>query len=601
MAYSYLKEGLDNITDKYSYPYSAVFGTDTGTTFTSGEYVGRAFTSSGNLTVTKAGRFLALLINRGSDGTTGVNSSGSFPDPGGGGRGGLITIIDGYLSVGTYAITIGTTNSSTTTSFTPTISFTTDVYTRGSGGAGANPGNIVFNTPATPATPGTDGPTLPAPFASISAGGGGGGGAIGAAATFDGSAAVGRTGGAAGSASSNGLKNAAATSYGSGGGGGRGQSGTSNPNFVGGTGGPGYFVIVSNPNLPLSDITATNNLDTYLIENGTLTLTDLLDNYFTVLYNPTTTLYNITAIPNTTVTYLNNYDSLITSLTGSGYIRLPFTVTGTGSFSCNYFNRYYTLIFYVPGTYTFNVLSSIASAQIFMSGAGGIGGKGYVIWDGSASNQYPGGGGSGGNGGLWTGQLPTGNYTIVVAASSNPSNPSTFTGPSNIPTITAPSGNIGRTYTVVYQPVPQKWSITTIAPTQPAEFSASGSGSITYSFIGGSGGLPPSTNAANSSVATFPNLASGLSIVARGGGGGGFGSTISNGSAGYLGLGQNYTISQNAPTSPYTTTSGTYGSGGGGATVGIVNASARTPIRPNSSGNSGGAGSNGICIISFPG
>jgi hypothetical protein len=319
-----------------------------GTANTTSGYVGRIFTSSGTLTVSNAGNYMALVIDAGYNGASG--SASLYPRGGAGGAGGGVKVIYGFIDVGVYFVSI-TTGGGQATSFDPTTITSTTTFTPGSGGGGFIPANTNgYSNPPNDvqATAGGTGPTINiAPFTAISASGGGGGGVLGTgsgqASTKNGGAAIGKTGGAAGA----GGGNAAFQSYGSGGGGGYGYSLFGVINNPGGTGGPGYFWIVGHaPPYTSTVTTGTEISNTYLVNNS-YTLNDVIDNYFYSYYNPNTAFLNISCIDQS---YLNAYtvgatlENLVNYYnTNFGIGMFPFAITSStagASYYANYFKSH---------------------------------------------------------------------------------------------------------------------------------------------------------------------------------------------------------------------------------------------------------------------
>ena len=358
-----------------------------GSSYSNGGVTGRRFTSSGNLVISVGGSFQALSVGVGEQGLRGSSGDQYGTDADGtGGAGGIVSLIYCTLNVGSYTITLPT-SPGLPVSFTPTTTVNTVNYPPGNGGYGSfgdftGVGNGVN---------GDNGPSLPFPFniVSVSGGGGGGGG------PNYGGPAVGGTGGTY--AFSGSPVNAASTSYGSGGGGGL-RNGT-----VGGLGGPALFVIFPGGGGGISDISETTRLNNMLI-NTNYTLTDLLDNYYSIFYNPNTTLYTVPSIPNI-ATLANRYTVNGTSITTSLVSKKnPFIVTGSSSYSVNYFNGHYTMILTTNGTYTITFSTAINNMVAYVCSAGGNGGGG----------DYSGGGGDGGGGG--SGVVARANISLPIGA-----------------------------------------------------------------------------------------------------------------------------------------------------------------------------------------
>ena len=371
------KESDSDILTKISNRYiktQAVFSSG-GTPYSDATYTGRQFTSGGTLAVGTAGYFTALIIDAGGNGGT---SNGTLA--GKGGDGGTVKVITGYLNTGNYAITIST-GLATATGFTPTSTLSTMTSGGGAGGNGYN----------RPRADGGNGPTITiAPFTTVLASGGGGGGGS----TYGGAGAVGKTGGVG---TTSGTVINSTTFGGGGGGGGNGAS-----YRTGGTGGPGYFWIVSkNSSI---DLSTTNDITNYTFKSSSNTnifpLSDLLDNYLAVGYNPNVSMFPILAI-NNIFNYINyfkiNGTAITTYYANLGYRTHPFTVDPSNpdtSFYCNYYNGIYTLIFTTTGTYAMTPSAMTPSANLtFEMIVVGNGGNGGMT---SSSGKYASGGGSGG-------------------------------------------------------------------------------------------------------------------------------------------------------------------------------------------------------------
>ena len=385
------KESGSNILTKISNRYFIISNagfTSGGTAYSDPTCTGRQFTSSGTLVVGTAGYFTALIIDAGSNGELG-GWYGSFG--GIGGNGGNVRVITGYLNTGNYTITISM-GGGVATGFTPTSISSTTPFTGGTGGSGGA-GSMTFmgtDYPARQATAGTSGPTITiSPFTGVLASGGGGGGG-GGGSNYVGGGAVGKTGGTPGNTSGL-VKNS--NTYGGGGGGG--NPGTFGTSGTVGIGGPGYFWIVSSTSISSSDISSTNNITNYKINNGNYTLSNLLDNYMAVTYNPNVKMYEIKGINNVT----NYVDCLKLSGTGitdylsiNGYKKHPFTIESNGddNYYCNYYNGYYTLIFQNTGFYNMTTMAGVTlNLDTIVVGNGGNGGA-------SSSGKFASSGGSGG-------------------------------------------------------------------------------------------------------------------------------------------------------------------------------------------------------------
>lgn len=347
------------------------FGTG-GTAWSSGLYTGRYFTAgSSTLNIATGGVFKALFVDSGLNGDNATNDYVTFA--GVGGRGGLVRTVLGYIPAGAYTVTVGGLGSNgTVTTLTPTSytnAFSTS-FTPGNGGSTflGSQGN------------GGNGPNiLMPPFTGITVSGGGGGGG-----SVSGSAAIGITGGIG----QGGSKSALSTSFGSGGGGG----GTGGGIQSGGSGGPGYFLIVSLATPTTADITSVTNISGFTM-SSTYTLSDILNNSIAVRSNPNSVLVPVTCIPNIS-NYINSYQynevSVSSCLNSLGYKQMPFTMSG-GTYYISYFNGYFTLVFPNTGTFTMTT-NAILSPDIVVVGNGGTG-SGY---GGSGSNNWGAGGGSGG-------------------------------------------------------------------------------------------------------------------------------------------------------------------------------------------------------------
>ena len=357
---SYLELDSDissKIIERYVLTPPAVF-TGGGTTYSDGTYTGRQFTTSGTLVVGTAGYFKALIVDAGNNG--GSPAGGTYDRGGNGGTGGNVRVVTGYLNAGNYTISI-LTGGGGLTGFTPTSSIFTKTFTPGVAGSGhlevLNYGgsNYIY-----PQTAGGSGPTITTPpFTGVLASGGGGGGGR----NIVGSGAVNKTGGLA--AASGAVKNS--TTIGGGGGGGYATSnfistGTTSP---GGTGGPGYFWIVSSNSSV--DLSTTNNIPNYTFTSSEYPLSDLIDNYLAIAYNPNVSMYNIVSVPSIssyTDTYQYNGTSIINYFAGIGYRKHPFTISSSttgASFYANYYNGYYTLAFMTSGaTYTMTTTATLS-------------------------------------------------------------------------------------------------------------------------------------------------------------------------------------------------------------------------------------------------
>ena len=342
----------------------AVFGT------------GFRFLDVGKINVTTAGGLTALLVNCGQTGQTGGTTTG-----GSGGSGGPSWIITGIFAVGSYDISNGTVYNASNSNVTITpitgITYltTSNIYTGGSGGT-------YFSTVA---HAGGNGSTFPSPFDIVLVGGGGGSGGNGKG----GYAGQGQTGGAINYTLVNGQPAATGVNgCGCGGGGGGYASGT------GGTGGTGgCFILPAALSFTNSVIDSTTviSASSYAIPTN-VSLTNLLDNYCPVSVNPNTSLYSVACVPSI-ASYFNSYTingtSIVDSYASDYFLtKHPFVITGTsGSYSINYYNGWYTIIFNVAGTYTF-VPSSSLVVDVYLCSAGGDGGASYGSYTG-------GGGGSG--------------------------------------------------------------------------------------------------------------------------------------------------------------------------------------------------------------
>ena len=348
------------------------------------DQLGTKFINSGTYTASVSTPFIALIVNPGTNGTTGVQAI--KPTGGKGGQGGTVRIIAGNLIEGTdYPVVVSnlsggssTFNSASISSYA-TYGYTSIYYSLGgAGGAGF--------TATSNAVSGTDFPTITIePFGGVSCSGGGEGGAQSNSSSGNGNAAIGRTGGTGTNINSG---NALFTSYGSGGGGGRAAT---NGASSGGTGGPGFvWIVPSSPNL-------SNLIVNY--KSGTISLTNALDNLFGIRTSPNVranTITNISSANSGTsslaVKLLFNNISLVDSMVNVGFSKHPFTITSStanASFYANYYNGIYTLIFTKQGTYTMTTSASL----IFDTIVAGNGGTGGATID---PTYYASGGGSGG-------------------------------------------------------------------------------------------------------------------------------------------------------------------------------------------------------------
>ena len=527
------KESGSDILTKISNRYiktPAVFNASSvvSTVYSDPTYTGRQFTSGGTLTVTAAGYFTALIIDAGNNGGTATSTLG-----GAGGAGGNVKVITGYLNTGNYEITIAT-SGGTATGFTPAPTSTLSTMTFLGGLSGT-----AYNRPSR--TDGGNGPTITiAPFTAVLASGGGGGGNT----TYPGAGAVGKTGGAGSSIST--VINSATF----GGGGGGGGSGTAYR--TGGTGGPGYFWIVSqNSSINLS---TTNNITNYKINNGNYTLSNLLDNYMAVTYNPNVSMYNIVSTPNIS-TYLNTYKingvAMPTYFANNGYRKHPFTITSTSnsSYNCNYYNGYYTLIFTATGTYTIIFSSAISNLVAYVCSAGGSG-RSTQTGDVFAA-------GGGGSGIVTKGTLANielnGSCTVIHSNTSD----SKFTYGSN--TLSASKGGVGGSPMLL--------------PTVGTTGTAGTTGTL-FTSVSASTGANLITNFGTTSSGYVMYTSTTNAIGFGGAGTKGVGSTPGYGGK-YGVLGGNTTDSQGLG----------YGAGGGGG---------------RDWGGLGGAGGSAVIILSFP-
>ena len=340
---------------------------------------GARFLTGGQINVTTAGRFTALLVNRGQDGQP---LWPSCP----GGNGGNSWIITGIFAVGTYTITNGTVYdaSSPNVTITGTEITTLTTSTPYAGGSG---GTFFSTVPHA----GGNGSTFPSPFDGVLVGGGGGSGRS-VVSTSGGYAGTERNGGGTVYGSTAGQSAATDISGCGCGGGGPGGLTVSDLTTRCGTGGrSGCFIL---PTALVNSITdSTTMISSYAIQT-TVPLTNLLDNYCPVYVNPNTSLYSVACVPNI-ASYFSSYTINGTSIVDSyvvnyGLKKHPFIITGTsGSYSINFYSGWYTIIFNVAGTYTFNPSIELA-VDAYVCSAGGNGGA-----SGSNASYYGGSGGSG--------------------------------------------------------------------------------------------------------------------------------------------------------------------------------------------------------------
>jgi len=354
-----------------------------GTPDTTSGYVGRYFQSGGTLTVSKAGRYMALVVDAGNNGDFGWFSS-LGKSPGDGGAGGGVRVIYGFLSLGNYTVQIFT-GAGQTTNFSGTTTSTVS-FTPGTGGTGWL--DAFGYEPIRPATSGGNGPTINiAPFTSISASGGGGGATFGTAAgqsgTKSGGGAQGLIGGIVGG--NGGTVSLTSTTYGGGGGGGYAWDAMGALRIDGGIGGPGFFWIVGHAPEVTSNVSSGTQINTYFA-NGYL-LSDVLSNYFYSVVNPNTSL--VTAV-NSDINYLINGTTFVSDAsTNLGIGTHPFLVTGSlNNYRVNYFNGFYTIIFPNNGIYTVTFSSAITNLVAYVCSAGGDGAS-------NGAGQAAAGGGSG--------------------------------------------------------------------------------------------------------------------------------------------------------------------------------------------------------------
>lgn len=561
-------------------PISGISGSPAPTTTTIGSNVtGYIYnsTSGGTITIGTAGSYCAILVQKGLSGTsastttdfsTDGTTSYTFTAGSGGGTGQMI-IVYGWIPVGTYNYSIGSTtsfNGSVASNTSPSTTITSGFgsvfsYSSVNGGSATSVSSVSSSAVSNPGSS-SQVLTFPEPLNGITViGGSGASGQCSPNSTTAVGGGAGRTSGLGGLANG-GTVGAGqnATAYGAGGGGAPNYKIGTSTGKIGtiGVSGPGCVIIVPFELLNSKNITnPTTYIDINYFNMGGYSLTNLLDERLVQCLDSNALITYSVPSPSL-VTYGTLYpfgsSDTITYLNGVGFKKLPFALTGSNSIKYaivrNTSTNLYYMTLFAENTCTLTTNITLTSVSFICCGNGGTSGA-----CSGASPSYGAGGG-----GIGTGTFATIDSGTVIS----------ITRATSVNTVLAIGGVTSHFSTATAGGN----STTSVAGTSGIATTAGYT-----SLNGGAGGAGSGTNG-SSAGSTSITVNSGYVLTSTGFGGGGQAgiSTTSNGGGGSYGFGGGISTTLRPGLG--------YGAGAGGQ-----RGSATTPDSQ--------AGNPGVVILSF--